>query len=116
MASEVAWNTLHPGSVAVNLLPRLWNLVRAMWPIALAILYGSSQSGGIQLFDFSLLFAFFALAAWGTIVHWLTLRYRVAENRLEVRSGLLNRQVRVIAPERIQNLSLIHISEPTRPY
>ena len=112
MASETGpapaevWKRLHPGSVLVNLIPRLWGLVRAMWPLALAFLYGTSQTGGVELFDLSLLFLFFGMAAWSTMLHWITLRYRVAEGRLEVGSGLLNRQVRVIAPERIQNIEM----------
>lgn len=110
MASDpgaVRWKTLHPGSVAVNLIPRLWGVVRNLWPVALAFLYGSSQGDGLQLVDASLLLVFFGLAAWGTILHWATLRYRVSEGRLEVQTGLLNRQVRVISPDRIQNIELV---------
>lgn len=107
MASDDAgWRQLHPGSVLVNLIPRLWGVVRAFWPLALAIVYGTTQGGGLELLDVVLLLTFFGAGASGTVIHWLTLRYRVAEGRLEVKSGLFNRQVRVIAPERIQNLEM----------
>lgn len=106
MASDAAWRQLHPGSVLVNLIPRLWGLARAFWPILLAVVYGTAQGGGVQLLDYSVLLAFFLMGASGTVLHWLTLRYRVADGRLEVQSGLINRQVRVIAPERIQNLEM----------
>ena len=103
MASEVAWQRLHPASVGVNLLPRTWSLVRSLWPVLLFALYGQSQGDGVAFVDASILVVFFALAAWNTVLHWLTLRYRVHEGRLEVRSGLVYRQNRVIAPERIQS-------------
>ena len=32
-------------------MPRLWSLVRNLWPVLLAVLYGTSQSGGLQLVD-----------------------------------------------------------------
>ncbi|MBK9370210.1 MAG: PH domain-containing protein [Deltaproteobacteria bacterium] len=42
-----------------------------------------------------------------TLVHLFTLRYRVSGGRLEIRQGLLNRQARTLAPDRIQNVSLV---------
>jgi putative membrane protein len=108
MASE-SWRQLHPASVVVNLLPRSWTLVRGMWPLLLFVVYGQVQQAdaGLQFFDISLLSLFFCLAAWSTILHWATLRYRVHEGKLNVKTGLLNRQVRVITPERIQNIEMV---------
>jgi putative membrane protein len=54
-----------------------------------------------------LLSLFLAMTIGRTIVHYWTLQYRVAEGRLEIRTGLLNRQVRVIAPDRVQNIELV---------
>ena len=108
MASE-DWRQLHPASVVVNLLPRSWALVRGMWPLLLFVVYGQSQQSddGLQFVNASLLSLFFAIAAWNTLLHWATLRYRVHEGKLNVKTGLLNRQVRVIAPERIQNIEMV---------
>ena len=47
MASEVPWRSLHPGSVAVNLIPRMWGVVRSLWPFALAFVYGTSSGDGV---------------------------------------------------------------------
>src|SRR6185503_14051289 len=74
-------------------------------PIALAFVYG--QANGQGLFDLGLLLLFFGLAIGNTLVHYLTLRYRLADGRLEIRSGLLNRQARVIAADRVQNVEMV---------
>jgi len=103
---ETPWKTLHPASVVVNLLPRTWAVVRSMWPIFLLILFGGSADGQ-SLFDVALLSLFLFMTVGGTILHWLTLRYRVHDGRLEVMTGLLNRQTRVISPDRIQNLETV---------
>jgi putative membrane protein len=105
MASDAPWQTLHPLSLAVNLVPRAWATVRSVWPLLLALLYGRATGEGV--FDLLLLFVFFGLAVGSTVVHFLTLRYRVADRRLEIRSGLVNRQVRVIAADRVQNLEMV---------
>lgn len=102
---ELPWASLHPASVVVNLLPRAWGVMRTAWPLLLALLYGGRAGQGA--FDLLIVLLFFAMTFGSTIVHWATLRYRVSEGRLEVRTGLLNRQVRVIAPDRIQNTELV---------
>ncbi len=101
---------LHPASVAVNLVPRMWSVVRSMWPLGLAILYGrtgGAAHGVAQNIDMVLIFGFFAMTMGSTIVHFLTLRYRFVDGRLEIRTGLLNRQTRVIAAPRVQNTEMV---------
>ncbi len=100
---EEPWKQLHPGSVAVNLLPRTWAFLRSAWPLLLLIYVQGGQGGTFELFFAAL---FFIQTIGRTIIHFLTLRYRVNGGRLEIRSGLLNRQVRVIDPIRIQNTEL----------
>ena len=104
-SSEPPWRSLHPASLAVNLLPQAWRTVRGGWPLLVALFFGGS-SMGVEVFDLSLLIAFFAVALSRTTVHFLTLRYRVHSGRLEIRHGLVNRQARALDPARIQNVSL----------
>lgn len=103
---EAPWRRLHPASVVVNLVPRSWRLIRSLWPLFLAMLYGNRASGEAFL-DVGMVGLFLALTIGGTVLHWLTLRYRVQDGRLEIRSGLANRQVRVISPDRVQNIERV---------
>ena len=106
-SSEVPWSGLHPASLLVNLVPRAWATLRSLWgPILLAFITGR-QAYGQEIVDVFLVVTFFVLAIANTLIHFLTLRFRVAEGRLEIRSGLLNRQVRVISADRIQNLEMV---------
>jgi len=99
------WRALHPASPLINLVPQAWHIVRGYWPLLLAVAVGTRASA--SWFDLLLIPAFLLAPAARTFVHWATLRYRVHEGRLEIRSGLLNRQVRVIGPDRIQNAELV---------
>lgn len=100
-----AWRSLQPLSLAVNLVPRTWATLRNVWPLLLAIAFGRASGEGIL--DLTLILAFFGLAVTNTVVHFLTLRYRVVGDRLELKHGLLNRQTRVIGAQRIQNLEMV---------
>jgi len=109
MASEpgaggAPWKGLHPASLLVNLVPMAWRTFRVGWPLLLAMMVGGGARG---LLDLSLFLAFLGLAAARTVVHFLTLRYRVHEGRLHIRSGLVGRANRVIDPARIQNMELV---------
>jgi putative membrane protein len=110
-ASEGEWTMLHPASVGVNLLPRAWRLLRAMWPLALVLLWrgwdDDSAMLSVGFADASIVGAFFLLSGGSTLWHWLTLRFRIHEERLEIRTGWLHKQVRTIDPRRIQNVELI---------
>jgi putative membrane protein len=100
------WRTLHPASLVVNLLPRTWATARSAWPLLLALFFGG-RANGTGIADLMLVLLFLALSVGNTVVHWATLRYRVVDGRLELKSGLLDRQVRVIAAERVQNVELV---------
>ncbi|MFT4621901.1 MAG: putative membrane protein [Myxococcota bacterium] len=104
--AAIPWRRLHPLSVLVNLLPTTWRFLRNSWILIAAVLYGRGGSAEGTA-DLLLLSLFLMMTIGRTVVHFLTLRYRVAEGRLEIRSGLLNRQTRVIAPDRIQNTELV---------
>ncbi|MEQ1506277.1 MAG: PH domain-containing protein [Myxococcota bacterium] len=105
MASEPDWSRLHPASVLVNLVPRMWSLLRSAWPLLLAMLYGGRTREG--LFDVAIGALFLGVALGAAAIHAFTLRYRVADGKLEIRSGLLNRQARVIACDRVQNVEQV---------
>jgi putative membrane protein len=101
-----AWKSLHPASVAVNLLPRAWRTLRTSWLFIVAILYGSA-SVGESLFNLWLIVMFLGFPVVDAVIHFLTLRYRIIDGRLQIRTGLFNRQLRDIAPDRIQNIERI---------
>jgi putative membrane protein len=50
---------------------------------------------------------FFLIAAAQTLVHQLTLRFRIQAQRLEIRSGLIFRSARTLGPDRIQSATLV---------
>jgi len=104
--SDTAWRALHPLSVGVNLLPQAWRTLKGFWPLALALFIGRKQTSPSTA-DLGIVVLFFGLTVLRTVVHFLTLRYRVNDDRLEIRTGLLSRQVRVIDPSRIQNMELV---------
>ena len=103
MASEAPWRSLHPASVVVNLLPTAWRILRNAWPLALAMFWGNRA----LFLDSFFLFVFVFFPIWRTVLHFLTFRYRVEQGRLELKSGLLNRSVRMLSPDRIQNVELV---------
>ena len=101
---ELPWQRLHALSLVANLAPRTWRTLRSSWPLFAAFIVGGRRDSAFILFLVGL---FFALAVWNTVIHFVTLRYRMTEGRLQIRSGLLNRQVRSLDPARIQNTELV---------
>ena len=98
------WRGLEPASLAINLVPDLWRTLRTGWPLLVAIMV----SGGVTSFiDLLFFLVFLASSLARTVVHFLTLRYRLADGKLEIHSGLLGRRHRVIDPVRIQNIELV---------
>lgn len=108
---NVPWKRLHPASLVVNLIPRTWRFLVSFWPLILAFAVGRPRgpSGGpeAQYFDFFYLLLLFGSGAASTLVHYLTLRYRVRKGKLEIKQGLLNREARIISPARIQNVERV---------
>lgn len=106
MASEAPWRGLHPLSLGVNLIPQAWATARGVWPVLFALAIGGGAQG-VQAVDLTLIVGFFLLTLGRTLVHFLTLRYRVQAGRFEVRVGLFSRSARVLDPARIQNIELV---------
>lgn len=106
VSGEEPWRRLHPASVLVNLLPRTWQLVRGFWPVLLVVVIGGSSDGRL-LADLPFLLWFLVAAVANTLVHWLTLRYRLLDGRLEMHSGLLHRQRRSFSPKKIQHVEVV---------
>jgi len=106
MASEAPWRGLHPLSLVVNLIPQAWATARGLWPVLFALVIGGGAKG-VQAIDLALIIGFFLLTLSRTLVHFLTLRYRVQAGRFEVRVGLFSRSARVLDPARIQNVELV---------
>lgn len=104
--AEVPWRGLHPLSLAVNLLPQAWRTVRGAWPLLLALVVGG-EGLGLRALDLTLLVTFFVLTVSRTLIHFTTLRYRVADGRFQVKVGLLSRSARVLDPGRIQNVEIV---------
>jgi putative membrane protein len=106
IVQDTPWQGLHPISLAVNLVPRAWNTIRSMWPILLFVVI-SGEGAGMRFIELFVVLLFALASVWNTFVHWVTLRYRIHNGRLEISSGLLNRQARTIDPARIQNIELV---------
>jgi putative membrane protein len=106
LTPDTPWKGLHPVSLAVNLLPRAWQTIRSMWPILLFVLIGG-EGAGMRFIDLFVILLFTLMSIWNTFIHWITLRYRLHQGRLEIASGLMNRQARTIDPTRIQNVELV---------
>lgn len=105
---ETPWKMLHPASLAVNLLPRAWGFVRGWWPVLLVAFWSNGGGLDTETLADGAFFLLFGLGAVGnTVVHFLTLRYRVHRGRLEIRSGLLNRNKRVLSPDKVQNVEMV---------
>jgi putative membrane protein len=100
------WRRIDPASVWVNTLPQAWRYISGFWWIALIALYdGSSLNFGFS--DLLILFAIFLSGLVSSAVHYMTLRFRFFDGKLEIRQGLINKRSRVIDPKRIQNIELV---------
>lgn len=108
--AQVPWRRLHPLTPVVNLVPQAFRVLREFgFVLVIAWLGGRGGDGGGPggFVDLGFLFVFLLLTLGNSLVHWLTLRYRVADGQLEIRSGLLRRQRRVIVAERVQNVETV---------
>jgi len=81
--------------------------MRMAWPLLLAILWRGDSGMWIDFIDLGLILFFFFATVGGTVKHYLVLRYRFVEGRLEIRTGLLYRRLRSIDANRIQNVELV---------
>ncbi len=106
MEASDGWRSLHPASVLVNLIPTAYRALRSLWPLVVALVIGGARRE-VAVLDLALLLALLALPVARTVIHWATLRYRIEDGKLVIRTGLLHRQVRTIPPERIQNVEMV---------
>jgi putative membrane protein len=102
---DTEWNGLHPLSLFINLLPQMWQTIRTTWPILLFIFVGGEGSG-TQFIDIAFVMIFLFISMMRTLLHFLTLRYRLHLGKLEVKVGLVFRHARTLDPARIQNIEL----------
>lgn len=98
------WYMLHPYSLLINLLPQMLRTVQNAWPLLLFIFLGDNS--GQQVFDSIFVLFFVALSVIRTLIHFLTLRYRIQDGKLIVKMGLIFRQARTLDPARIQNMEI----------
>jgi putative membrane protein len=95
---ESPWLRLSPRSLVVR--PVL-DLIRVL-PFLLGLLYLRSRGGSANYWGLG----FAALAVGASIVRWLTTRYRVTDERVYVRRGLLNQKVLSVARDRVRTVDL----------
>ncbi len=103
---DADWKRLHPGSIAVNLIPRTWLALRGLWPLLLAAVLGRRTTPN-HLMDAVIIGMLLVSTVGNTVFHWATLRYRVHDGRLEIQSGLISRQMRSIDVSRVQNVEIV---------
>lgn len=103
----IDWRGLEAASVVVNLLPRTWKVLAGFWPFLLIAALGGGAVGSFGLDDLWWIALFIASGAWSTLIHYMTLKYRVHGGKLEIHEGLINKRQRVIDPARIQNVGLV---------
>ena len=106
MSEVTPWRRLHPASVWVNALPRTLKSIAAMWWLLIP-LFAQENTARVGAIEVVLILVVFGTGLFSSFVHYSTLRYRIHENMLEIRYGLLNRRSRRLDPVRIQNLELI---------
>ena len=98
------WGQLHPYSLLINLLPQMGRTLQNAWPLLLFIIVGGNQAH--QVIDSIFVLFFVALSVIRTLIHFLTLRYRVQDGKLILKMGLIFRQARTLDPARIQNIEI----------
>ena len=74
MGSESPWRSLHPASLAVNLMPQAWRVLKGFWPVILfSLINQQKQSTGGSAGDFVVFLLFVLLSVFNTVVHFMTL-------------------------------------------
>ncbi|MGQ0481336.1 MAG: PH domain-containing protein [Pseudonocardia sp.] len=96
---ELPWRRLDPRMLAVFPVRQ----AAALLPLVVVVLIGGRGDGLWQLVG--AIAGPTALVALG-VLRWLTVRYRVGPERVELRSGLLNRQHRSVRRDRVRTVDL----------
>ena len=92
------WLRLSPRSLVVR---PIMDLVRLL-PFLLGLIYLHSRGGNANYWGL----AFAAFAVVTSIVRWFTTRYRLTDERVYVRHGLLNQKVLSVARDRVRTVDL----------
>jgi putative membrane protein len=100
---EKAWKKVHPASIFINLIPQLIRILRGLWLILLFLFFAEGQQ---NFFDTSFFLILLGMSVYRTVIHFLTLRYRLTDNFLEIKLGLFYRQHRRLDIARIQNIEI----------
>lgn len=97
------WRRQHVAAIFIGFLSNLREMLFTM--IAVLIFGQSSQMGGGLFYTifFSLILVVSLLSG---IVRWVTFKYRLIENELQIKRGLIFRQSRYIRKERIQSIDI----------
>ncbi|ANY08069.1 PH domain-containing protein [Pseudonocardia sp. HH130630-07] len=98
--AEVPWRRLPALMLLVGPATALLRLAPAL--IAL-LLFGANRGGGVQLWIAA---GIAVLAVGAGVIRWRTTRYRITPERVELHSGLLNRQRRSVPRDRIRTVDL----------
>jgi putative membrane protein len=95
---DVTWLRLSPRSLVVRPLTDLLRLL----PVLLGLLFLHSRGGGNNYWGLAVA----GIAVGGSIVRWLTTRYRITDERVYVRRGLLSQKVLSVARDRVRTVDL----------
>jgi len=101
--SNPSWNMVHPASVFINLIPQLIRILRGVWIIILFFFFADGQQNPV---DLSFIIIFLGIGVYQTVMHYMTLRYRLIDDLLEIKFGLFYQQHRRLDIARIQNIEL----------
>jgi putative membrane protein len=96
--ADIGWLRLSPRSLVVR--PAV-DLIRLL-PVLLGVLYLRSRGGSASYWGLG----FAALAIVSSIVRWFTTRYRITEERVYLRRGLLNQKILSVARDRVRSVDL----------
>lgn len=95
------WRRLDARVFAMHLV----RLVVALAPIAVVLVLGGELDRGVTL-TLALLFGGRAVAVAGDALRWRTTRYRITDERVELRSGLLRRSDRSVPRDRVRTVNV----------
>lgn len=97
------WHRMSARFIFVGTLRQLRGLVL---PAALILITGNLGQGRSELIYIGIAFVFTFLAALGSLAEWWNFRYTLTERELVVRSGIIQKQERVVPYGRIQAINV----------
>lgn len=100
--NDAGWRKLAPRVLAIHVV----RLAGALAPIAFALLIGGGSLNRTVAISLAFICGGAALRAAGDAVAWATTRYRVGEELVELRSGLLRRSELSVPRDRVRTVNL----------